>query len=33
MLHSFRKKTKKTPWREIARAKKERDDYLKRREI
>ena len=33
LLHSFRKKTQKTPWREIARAKKERDDYLKRREI
>ena len=33
LLHSFRKKTQKTPWREIAQAKKERDDYLKRREI
>lgn len=32
LLHSFRKKTKKTPRREIVRAKKERDDYLKRRE-
>lgn len=32
LLHSFRKKTKKTPQREIVRAKKERDEYLKRKE-
>lgn len=28
LLHSFRKKTKKTPRREITKAKSERDDYL-----
>ncbi len=33
LLHTFRKKTKKTPRREIEKAKLERDDYLKRREI
>ncbi|MGP1586048.1 MAG: hypothetical protein ACTTH3_05955 [Schwartzia sp. (in: firmicutes)] len=32
MLHHFRKKTMKTPPREIQRAKRERDDYLKRKE-
>jgi len=32
LLHSFRKKTQKTPYREIAKAKAERDDYLKRKE-
>ena len=32
LLHSFRKKTPKTPQREIAKAKAERDDYLKRKE-
>ena len=30
-LHVFRKKTQKTPLREIERAKRERDDYLARR--
>ena len=30
LLHSFRKKTQKTPRREIDRAKSERDDYLSR---
>ncbi len=32
LLHSFRKKTKKTPKREITKAKLERDDYLSRKE-
>ena len=32
LLHHFRKKTQKTPPREIARAKSERDDWLKRKE-
>ena len=32
LLHSFRKKTKKTPRREIDKAKAERDDYLFRKE-
>lgn len=32
LLHHFRKKTQKTPKREIERAKNERDDYLRRRE-
>ena len=32
LLHSFRKKTQKTPKREIVRAKAERDDYLKQKE-
>ena len=31
LLHYFRKKTNKTSRREIERAKKERDDFLKRR--
>ncbi len=31
LLHSFRKKTQKTPRREIDRAKAERDDYKQRR--
>lgn len=31
LLHSFRKKTNKTPRREITRAKSERDDYLSRK--
>ena len=31
LLHVFRKKTQKTPLREIERAKRERDDYLARR--
>ena len=30
LLHHFRKRTKKTPRREIERAKHERDDYLRR---
>ena len=30
LLHHFRKKTKKTPRREIEKAKRERDDYLRR---
>ena len=33
LLHSFRKKTQKTPRREIEKAKAERDDYLTRKEI
>lgn len=33
LLHSFRKKTQKTPRREIEKAKQERDDYLLRKEI
>ena len=32
LLHQFRKKTQKTPKREIDRAKAERDDYLARKE-
>lgn len=32
LLHSFRKKTQKTPRREIEKAKAERDDYLFRKE-
>lgn len=32
LLHSFRKKTQKTPIREIEKAKTERDDYLSRKE-
>ena len=32
LLHSFRKKTRKTPTREIKKAKAERDDYLYRKE-
>lgn len=32
LLHHFRKKTQKTPKREIERAKAERDDYLARKE-
>ena len=31
LLHLFRKKTNKTPRREIERAKAERDDYLRRK--
>jgi len=31
LLHQFRKKTQKTPPREIARAKAERDDWLSRK--
>ncbi len=31
LLHSFRKKTKKTPRREINKAKIERNDYIARR--
>ena len=31
LLHHFRKKTQKTPKREIERAKSERDDYLSRK--
>lgn len=30
LLHHFRKKTKKTPRREIEKAKRERNDYLRR---
>ena len=33
LLHSFRKKTQKTPRREIEKAKSERDDYLSRKEF
>ena len=33
LLHSFRKKTKKTPRREIAKAIAERNDYLFRKEL
>ena len=32
LLHQFRKKTQKTPKREIERAKAERYDYLRRKE-
>lgn len=31
LLHHFRKKTQKTPKRELERAKSERDDYLNRK--
>lgn len=31
LLHSFRKKTQKTPQREIDKAKSERNDYLSRK--
>ncbi|MBR1555375.1 MAG: type II toxin-antitoxin system RelE/ParE family toxin [Oscillospiraceae bacterium] len=31
LLHQFRKKTQKTPKREIEKAKSERDDYLSRK--
>ena len=32
LLHQFRKKTQKTPHREIEKAKSERSDYLSRKE-
>ena len=32
LLHQFRKKTRKTPRREIERAKAERDDWIARKE-
>ena len=32
LLHSFRKKTQKTPRREIEKAKTERNDYISRKE-
>ncbi len=32
LLHHFRKKSQKTPKREITRAKAERDDYISRKE-
>jgi hypothetical protein len=32
LLHQFRKKSQKTPRREIDKAKAERDDYLARKE-
>ena len=32
LLHHFRKKSQKTPNREIARAKAERDDYIRQKE-
>ena len=32
LLHHFRKKSMKTPPREIERAKRERDEYIKRKE-
>ena len=32
LLHQFRKKTQKTPKREMEKAKRERDDYLFRKE-
>ncbi|MBQ5684470.1 MAG: type II toxin-antitoxin system RelE/ParE family toxin, partial [Clostridia bacterium] len=31
LLHSFIKKTQKTPRREIEKAKRERNDYLRRK--
>lgn len=31
LLHHFRKKTQKTPKRELSRAKAERDDYIRRK--
>lgn len=33
LLHAFRKKTQKTPHREIKKAIAERDDYLARKEF
>lgn len=33
LLHQFRKKSQKTPKREIEKAKAERNDYLRRKEI
>ncbi len=33
LLHHFRKKSMKTPPREIERAKRERDDYIKRKAV
>ncbi len=33
LLHQFRKKSQKTPRREIEKAKRERDEYLYRKEI
>lgn len=33
LLHHFRKKSQKTPRREIEKAKAERDDYLSRKEV
>lgn len=32
LLHSFRKKSQKTPAREIQKAKSERDDYIRQKE-
>ena len=32
LLHHFRKKSQKTPKREIIRAKSERDDYIRQKE-
>ncbi len=32
LLHHFRKKSQKTPKRELSRAKAERDDYIRRKE-
>ena len=32
LLHQFRKKSQKTPKREIEKAKRERDDYISRKE-
>jgi phage-related protein len=32
LLHQFRKKSQKTPKREIEKAKAERDDYIRRKE-
>ena len=32
LLHQFRKRSQKTPKREIEKAKRERDDYLSRKE-
>ena len=32
LLHQFRKKSQKTPKRELEKAKAERDDYLRRKE-
>ena len=33
LLHIFRKKTNKTPKREIEQAKRERDEWLKRKDV
>lgn len=33
LLHSFRKKSQKTPYREIAKARAERDDYIARKGV